>query len=197
MESLEKLREEGLVTHLGFSAMGEATALREVLKAGVFATAQVPWNLLEARPARNGFRTHIAGPVAHNATPATSPETASTEEGRVALAEFVAAGVAVLAIRVLAGGALAGRPPSDHTKKTSYFPLSQYVADQAKAAELAAQLPEGFTIREAAIRYVVGLPEVTTAVIGFSTPEEVEQVCAFAERGPLPEEVLGVIREAG
>ena len=197
VESLEKLREEGLVTHLGFSAMGEATALREVLKAGVFATAQVPWNLLEARPTGNGLRTRIAGPVAHNAAPATSPEAASTEEERVGLEEFVAAGVAVLAIRVLAGGALAGRPPSEHTKKTPYFPLSQYEADQAQAAELAAQLPEGLTIREAAIRYVVGLPEVTTAVIGFSTPEEVEQVCAFAERGPLPKEVLGVIREAG
>ena len=42
----------------------------------------------------------------------------------------------VFAIRVFAGGALLGQPPSAHTLKTPYFPLALYERDAERARQL-------------------------------------------------------------
>ena len=93
-----------------------------------------------------------------------------------------------MAIRVYAGGALAGQAPSQHTLTTKFFPLDLYERDQARAAALQERLRPGLTLPEVAVRFVLGHPVVTSALIGFGSPEEVEQAVAFAERGPLAED---------
>jgi aryl-alcohol dehydrogenase-like predicted oxidoreductase len=73
----------------------------------------------------------------------------------------------VFAIRVFAGGALLGRPPSAHTLKTPYFPLAVYERDAARAAALGADAA-------AAVRFALAHPAVCSAVIGFGAPADVD-----------------------
>lgn len=90
-------------------------------------------------------------------------------------------GVAVLAIRVFAGGALVGQPPSAHTLRTPYFPLALYEADSRQAAEMAAQLGSGQSLKEAALRFVLGSGVPEMALIGLSTVEQVEELARLSD----------------
>ena len=65
----------------------------------------------------------------------------------------------VLAIRVLAGGALAGNPPSPHTLKTPFFPLALYERDRKRAARLQDIVGPERRLSQEAIRFA--LPTLT------------------------------------
>jgi hypothetical protein len=71
---------------------------------------------------------HLLNPSAGHAVPDDYEE---TNYGEI-IADCAAANMGVLAIRVLAGGALAGSPPSPHTFKTPFFPLALYERDQPR-----------------------------------------------------------------
>jgi aryl-alcohol dehydrogenase-like predicted oxidoreductase len=86
----------------------------------------------------------------------------------------------VFAIRVFAGGALVGNPPSDHTKKTPFFPLALYQRDQQRADELTRVLPVGQSLTDLAVQFVLRHPAVSAAIIGFSSPEQVDEVAKIA-----------------
>jgi aryl-alcohol dehydrogenase-like predicted oxidoreductase len=96
----------------------------------------------------------------------------------------------VFAIRVFAGGALTGQPPSPHTLTTKFFPLDLYERDQGRAAELEKQVPAGHSLPELALRFAVSHPAVTSALVGFSCPEQVDEVVRFSAAGPLCPELL-------
>jgi aryl-alcohol dehydrogenase-like predicted oxidoreductase len=102
------------------------------------------------------------------------------------LERCAARGVGVFAIRVFAGGALLGRPPSAHTLRTPYFPLALYEEDRRRAAALEAALGEEMSLKELAVRFALSgaVPEV--ALVGLATPQEVDEAAALAARGPLP-----------
>lgn len=118
-------------------------------------------------------------------------------EPQVALLTLCARlGVGVLAIRVMAGGALAGQPPSQHTRTTKFFPLPIYERDQQIAARLEPLLPAGVSLKETAVRGVIGRPQITTAVIGFTTPTQVKEAAEFAAAGPLPTGLLAALQLA-
>jgi aryl-alcohol dehydrogenase-like predicted oxidoreductase len=166
-EMFEELRHEGLVEHVGLTAIGDADALSQVIATGAFATAQVPYNLL---------------------TVARSPD-GGIDDGSVIRA-CAAAGVGVFAIRVLAGGALALRPPSAYTHTTKFFPLAVYDADRRRADRLAAALPAGLTLPEVAVRFALGRPAVAAALVGFGDPDEVTAAARWAAAGPLPADLV-------
>jgi L-galactose dehydrogenase/L-glyceraldehyde 3-phosphate reductase len=94
-------------------------------------------------------------------------------------------GMSVLAIRVLAGGALAQRPASEHTKTTKFFPLALYESDRARAEELSQQLSGEMTLPEVAVRFVLSHRAVTSALIGFSDEEQLADAVRYANAGPL------------
>lgn len=54
--------------------------------------------------------------------------------------------------------------------------------------------PDGSLI-EAAIRFALSPPEISTALVGISSLEQLEHAVACADRGPLPAEVLGRLQE--
>jgi aryl-alcohol dehydrogenase-like predicted oxidoreductase len=91
---------------------------------------------------------------------------------------------------VLAGGALAGRPPSPHTLKTPFFPLDLYQRDRRRADELAAHLPAGMSRQEAAVRFALSHPGVASAIVGFATPAEAAEVIRHSDAGPLDASLL-------
>jgi len=172
LETMDRMRREGLVEHLGLTGLGEPASLKEVIASGALATIQIPYNLLN--------------PSAGHEVPAGFEQ---SDYGNV-IAACRARGMGVFAIRVLAGGALAGREPSPHTLKTPFFPLDLFLADRARADAVQAMLPPGMSREEAAVRFALSHEAVTSAIVGLGTPQEAEDAVTFAERGPLDTELL-------
>ena len=168
LAAFERLRREGLVQHFGLTGLGDAGSLAEVLRANAWATMQVNLNLCDS----------------HSALTQGRPERADRTP-------------ALLAIRVFAGGALAGRPPSAHTLATKFFPLAGYERDRRRAAVMQALLPAGLSLPEAALRFAVHHQCVTTAIIGFGSAAEVADAARWAAHGPLPDELIAKLTSAG
>jgi aryl-alcohol dehydrogenase-like predicted oxidoreductase len=167
LAALVRLRQEGLAAHLGLTATGSPRATAAVMASREFAAAQVPY--------------HLLNPSAGQPVP---PGWGEQDHGRL-IDACVGFGVGVLGIRVFAGGALVGRPPSPHTKQTRYFPLDLYERDLRRAAVLAARLPPDGSLAELALRFVVGDARVASAIVGFTAPEEIHRAARAANRGPL------------
>lgn len=89
--------------------------------------------------------------------------------------------VGVFAIRVFAGGALLGHPPSAHTHKTPYFPLALYEQDRRRAEELAASLGTETSVKEAAVRFALGAAVPQVALIGLASAAQVDEVVRLAD----------------
>lgn len=172
LEQFDRLRQQGLVEHLGLTGLGEPAALSEVIATGEWATVQAPY--------------HLLNPSAGRDMPANFSE---ANYGNI-IAACGPHHMGVFAIRVFAGGALAGHPPSPHTFKTPFFPLDLYHRDVARAEQIADRLPDGMRREEAAVRFAISHPHVNSALIGFASPEEVAQTVQFATRGRLDTELL-------
>jgi aryl-alcohol dehydrogenase-like predicted oxidoreductase len=164
LEAFQRLRDQGLVRHLGLTGTGQPGAMRQVVRSGGFDTIQVPYNLLNPSAGRN--------------VPASFEE---TNYGNI-IADCADGNMGVLAIRVFAAGALLGQPASAHTLKTPFFPLALYERDRERAAELSNLLDAGRTMKEAALRFVLEHPHIHSAIIGFGSPDHVEDAVAIAER---------------
>ena len=168
LEAMECMSSEGLVDHLGLTGIGQSVALREVIRSGRCETMQVPYNLLN--------------PSAGRDMPAGFDE---TDYGDV-ITDCAGMKMGVFAIRVLAGGALAGQAPSGHTLKTPFFPLALYERDRQRAKQMAAALPDGMTMPEASVRFALSHPSIASAIVGFSEPAQVDEAALWAERGSFP-----------
>ncbi len=99
-------------------------------------------------------------------------------------------GMGIFAIRVFAAGALLGAEPSPHTFKTPFFPLDLYRRDEARVRLLTENSGSLSRIREHGLRYVVSLPEITSAIIGFGQVNHVEQAPRIADEHRLSSEEL-------
>ena len=157
LEAMCELQSEGLVGHLGLTGLGDPESLRQLFTSGHFATMQVPY--------------HLLNPTA--ADPAAS-DWIETDHGGV-INDCGVAGMGVFAIRVYAGGALLGRPPAEHTYTTTFFPMDLYERDTRRAREIGDTLPENATLQQSAVRFSLGHPAITSAIIGFSLPEHIDQ----------------------
>jgi L-galactose dehydrogenase/L-glyceraldehyde 3-phosphate reductase len=167
-ETFQQLREGGLTLHLGLTGIGQSEPLREVIRSGMFETVQTPY--------------HLLNPSAGRDVPDEFPE---TNHGNI-IAACARAGMGVLAIRALAGGALAGRPPSPHTLKTPFFTLSLYERDQRRAARIQEALGPGRRLPREAIRFVLAHPQVHSALIGFGSMEEIDEAVAAMQCDTAP-----------
>jgi L-galactose dehydrogenase/L-glyceraldehyde 3-phosphate reductase len=163
-EAFEELQSEGLVRHLGLTGIGQPAAIEQVIRSRRFATMQTPYHLLNpsagrpmGRPKTNGF--------------------AETDYGNI-IGACAQTGMGVLAIRVLAGGALAQRPPSPHTLKTPFFPLPLYERDRLRAARLQTRLGADRPLAQEAIRFVLSHPSVSSALIGFGDAWQIDAALA-------------------
>ena len=56
--------------------------------------------------------------------------------------------------------------------------MDLYQRDSRRAAELAATLPPGQGLQQAAVRFVLEHPSVTSAIIGIRQPDHVDQAVA-------------------
>jgi aryl-alcohol dehydrogenase-like predicted oxidoreductase len=162
-EAFEVLRREGLALHVGLTGIGQPAAMAEVVRSALFAAIQSPYHLLNPS----------AGRVMEG-------DFAETNYGNI-IAECAAAKMGVLAIRVLAGGALAGNPPSPHTLKTPFFPLSLYERDRQRAARLQSALKPEQSLPREAIRFALAHPQIHSAIIGFASTNQIDEAIAALE----------------
>ena len=105
----------------------------------------------------------------------------------------------MIAIRILAGGALSGTAERHPVAAKSVNPIASeqvYSGDVARALRYTFLVEDGVVsnLVEAAVRFVVSKSSVSTALLGISSPDQIEQAVKYVERGPLPGDTLGHIR---
>ena len=181
-EGLNAVREAGLTRFIGFTGLGDVTSLHRVAQAGIFDTVQCYVNALNP-----------------SAGWTVRPSSEQDFCGLIGLAS--AAGLGVIAIRVLAAGAIAG-PERHHIAGSPGRPLVEggvyeaNVVQAGKLAELAASLGlEGAA--ELSYRLVLSHHGVSTALAGVSEVSHIEAALRWERRGPLDaaavESVLGLV----
>ena len=175
--AFERLRQQGKTRFLGLTAIGDTAALHQVIDARVFDSAQVVYNMLN--------------PSAAAALPANYP---AQDYGRL-FDHTRAAGVGVVGIRVLAGGALSGsaeRHPIASPPPEPIGSAMSYDADVARAGRLKPLVEEGFaaSLTEVATRFALSHPAMGTVLVGMATPQQFEDALAAVEKGPLPQAAL-------
>jgi D-threo-aldose 1-dehydrogenase len=170
-DGLERLRDKGLIRHMGITAIGETASVCEVIRSGRFDSAQVYYNLLNPSAAR-GMPAAWTG---HNMNGVI--EACRTH------------GVAVMAIRIFAAGVIA---TDERTGRESVLIADTSVAEderKAKAAFDAMGAGHG-TRAQVALRFVLANPHVSCAVIGSAELHHIDEALQAAAMGPLPPDVL-------
>jgi aryl-alcohol dehydrogenase-like predicted oxidoreductase len=180
--SFARLVAQGKTRFLGITAVGDTAALHQVVDARLFHSAQVVYNMLN--------------PSAGAALPKNYP---AHDYGRL-LDHTQAAGVGVVGIRVLAGGALSGsldRHPIASAPPEPIGSAMSYDADVERARRLMPLVRDGFaaTLTEAATRFAISHPAVSTVLVGMATPQQFEDAFAAVQKGPLPPEALARLSE--
>jgi aryl-alcohol dehydrogenase-like predicted oxidoreductase len=175
--AFQKLRDQGKTRFLGITAVGETPALHQVIDAGDFDSAQVSYNMLNPSPA--------------TALPANYP---AQDYGRL-FDHTQAAGVGVVGIRVLAGGALSGEAERHPIASPPPEPIGSalsYDTDLERARRFAPLVAEGFagSLAEAAVRFAITHQAMGTILVGMATPDQFEQALAAVQKGPLPQAAL-------
>jgi len=171
--AFERLREQGKTRFCGITAVGDTPALHEVVDACAFDTAQISYNLLNpsaGTAVASGYPAHDFGNLL------THTRTAS---------------MGVIAIRVLAAGALSGVEARHPLGSPSVEPIgsgSAYRIDVERARRLEPLVREGFadSVIELAVRFVISNRAVSTALVGYSTLDHLEYAAAAVDKGPLP-----------
>jgi aryl-alcohol dehydrogenase-like predicted oxidoreductase len=184
--AFERLRRQGKIRFLGMTAVGDTAALHQVIDARVFDSAQIVYNMLN--------------PSAAEALPPNYP---AQDYGRL-FDRTTAAGVGVVGIRVLAGGALSGsaeRHPIASPPPEPIGSAMSYDADIERANRLRPLVDEGFaaSLTEAATRFAISHPTMGTILVGIATPQQFDDALAAVEKGPLPQAALDrltVVRQA-
>jgi aryl-alcohol dehydrogenase-like predicted oxidoreductase len=180
--AFERLRQQGKIRFLGMTAVGETAALQQVLDSGAFDSAQIVYNMLN--------------PSAAEALPANYP---AQDYGR-SFDHTQAAGVGVVGIRVLAGGALSGSTERHPIAGPAPEPIGSamsYDADVDRARRLIPLVKERFasSLTEAATRFALSHPAMGTILVGLATPQQFEEALAAVEKGPLPQAALDRLSE--
>ena len=181
VRAFESLHQQGKVRAWGITGMGSSDALQKAVGKGGFQTIQVPYNLLN----------QSAGAL----PPAGFP---FQDYGRL-IDRSAEREMGVIAIRILAGGALSGRMERHPVAAKWVNPIASetfYSADVARARRYEFLVEEGLAenLVEAAVRFAIGKPGVATALLGISGLEQLEQAVRYVERGPLPADALERIR---
>jgi aryl-alcohol dehydrogenase-like predicted oxidoreductase len=176
LDGLRDVRAAGLARHIGFTGLGDSAALAAVIRSGQMETMQSYFNVLNPSA---GFGGASGG--------------AQDFAGLIDTA--AGAGLGVIAIRVLAGGALSAdqSPPANASQGgPALAGGSTFAEDRQRASRLtslAAELALEDRV-ELALRFVLAKPGVSTALVGFSNLGHLEDALRWAERGPLPADAV-------
>ena len=175
-EGLRRVKERGLARHIGFTGLGDTQAVHAAVTSGAFATVQSYFNAVNPS---SGYAGASGG-----------------EQDFAGLIDVAAGtGVGVIAIRVLAAGALAAEPERHANAGDPGSPLvggREYAHDLNRARDLtwfATEAGLESTV-EMAVRFALSKPGISTALVGYSDLAQLEDALRWAGRGPLPTDVI-------
>lgn len=178
-EGLRRVRERGLARHIGFTGLGDTDAVHAIATSGAFETVQSYFNAVNPS---GGYAGASGG-----------------EQDFAGLIDAAAgAGLGVIAIRVLAAGALAAAPARHANAGDPGAPLvggGEYAHDLNRARDLSWFATEAGleSTLEMAVRFALSKPGISTALVGYSDLAQLEDALRWAERGPLPADLLDQI----
>jgi aryl-alcohol dehydrogenase-like predicted oxidoreductase len=182
LEASDSFRREGRVRFLGFTGLGDTEAVLQVIDHGGFDLFHCYFNAVNPSAAYRVPRTfapqHLGGMMSRAA----------------------AKGMGALGIRVLAAGAAAG-PVERHAlaggRQGTLISGTDYDADEQRAERLRPIADElGLEPAAMAIRFALSKPELSTALVGFSSLDQIDYAVRAAEAGPLPAAAVQRILDA-
>ncbi len=177
LEGFKALREQGKVRYFGAPALGDPQSLHALIESGEFDTIMAYYNLLNPS-------------AGHSVTKNFS----ALDYGRL-IEKAAASDMGVIIIRVLAKGALTDSPPKATGSENTLSPGSDYEVDLQRAQKLKWLVSEDIkTFPQAAIRFALTKPEVSTVLVGFSDLDHVKQAVSCSGAGGLPDEAMGRLR---
>lgn len=168
--ALADLKQEGLVEGVGISVnRWEPWNSLETLRTGLVDAVQVVYNIFDQAPEDDLF------PLCRELN------------------------IAVIARVPLDEGGLTGKLtrgsqwPADDWRMT-YFTPKNLAETVKRAAALQRAAPDGISLPEMALRYVLSNPVVSTVVPGMRNPDHVRANLAASDAGPLPPELVAELR---
>lgn len=181
--AFRKLQSQGKIQYWGINGIGDTDALLAATQTSGADTMQICCNLLNPSAAL------------------VVPHDFAFQDYRQLMQQAAHARMGVIAIRVMAGGALTGTNMRHPVATQTGAPIASsatFEADVALSKRFIHLVrPEldwwANSLAEAAIRFVVSQPNVSCALLGISSPEQLEEGIAAAERGPLPPEALAQV----
>jgi L-glyceraldehyde 3-phosphate reductase len=178
LEGLRRLIDAGKVRHVGFVCRGnDAPYVRALLATGMFSMLNVPYTLLN--------------PSAGMVLPANL---AVEKDGGAVLDDALKADAGAAIYSVLARGFLSDQSIAGETHHPLARDVSGNAADAETMRERAARVSflareSGISLAQAAFRFVLAHPGVTTALGGFSSMEQLKELCAVSGMGPFDDEL--------
>jgi aryl-alcohol dehydrogenase-like predicted oxidoreductase len=178
--AFRKLQSQGRIRHWGINGLGDTDALLAATQTSGADTMQICCNLLNPSAAL------------------VAPQDFAFQDYKQLMQRATHAQMGVMAIRVMAGGALAGTNARHPVATQTVAPIASSATFEADVA-LSKRFnhlvrPEwANSLAEAAIRFVISQPNVSSALLGISSPEQLEEGIAAAERGPLLSEALAQV----
>lgn len=169
IDGFKTMRDRGKVGFFGFSGLGEAKALHELVESGEFHGFQCYYNMLN--------------PSAGQAVP---PAFRALDYGRI-LDRAADKGMGAFVIRVLAAGALTADPTAGGGGSgQTLSPGSDYPLDLQRADKVKAALEvDGRNLTQAAIRFGLMNEKVSSVLVGFSNTRHIDDAIACSGAPPL------------
>jgi L-galactose dehydrogenase/L-glyceraldehyde 3-phosphate reductase len=168
------LQQQGKIRFYGITGLGETHALHTLIDTGALYTSQICYNLLN--------------PSAGTAVPDGYP----AQDFKQLLDHTREQQMGAIIIRVLAAGALSGSEARHPIAIPRVNPIASgpdYTTD-VRRAQLFNRLVEAGEVEnlvEAALRFPLSSPGVSTILLGYSNLEHLESAAAYVSRGPLPQ----------
>ncbi|HKV44441.1 MAG TPA: aldo/keto reductase [bacterium] len=178
-DGLREASRQGLAAHVGLTGLGDAAPLRAVIGSGRYATIQTYFNALNPSA---GFAGASGG---------------GQDFGGL-IDAAAAAAMGVIAIRVMAAGAVSATPQRHANAGDPGDPLArgaEYGRDLERARGLAALGGEVGVEGplELALRFALAKPGVSTVLVGYSDLTQLEDAIRWTARGPLPPDAVNRI----
>ncbi|MBL8701714.1 MAG: aldo/keto reductase [Alphaproteobacteria bacterium] len=172
VETLERLKEQGVIKAIGFTAVGESRACLRAVESGRFDSAQVYYNILNPS-------------AAWERAPADWP----AQDFSGLLAACARHGVAAMNIRVFAGGALTGA--MRHGREVAITDGAEPERELARADAVHRALGDSHGSRaQTALRFALAEPRLACIVVGLHELAHLDAALAAQAAGPLPESAL-------
>lgn len=180
--TFQSLQEQGKVRFWGINGLGETEALHKAVASACAYTIQTCYNLIN--------------PTAGTQAPRNFP----FQDYQRLIDKAAHHQMGVIAIRVLAGGALSGTTDRHPLAEQSVSPIASghhYEEDveSSKAFRFLIRENKTSNLVESAIRFAISKPEISTTLVGISSLEQLEQAVAYADIGHLPAEALARLDE--